>query len=45
MVIAATPTVDIAELKAKHSLGDAVEAAGIVLRGKGPGPAGRLPLS
>ena len=28
-------TVDIAELKARHPLGDSVEAAGVVLRGKG----------
>ena len=35
MVVANRTTVDIAELKAMHSLGDAVEAAGIVLRGKG----------
>ena len=28
-------TVDLAELKARHPLGDAVEAAGIALRGKG----------
>lgn len=29
------PTVDIVELKARHPLGDAVEAAGVALRGKG----------
>ena len=34
-MVAANATVDIAELKARHPLGDAVEAAGIVLRGKG----------
>ena len=34
MVVANT-TVDIAELKARHSLGDAVEAAGVALRGRG----------
>ena len=28
-------TVDIAELKARHSLGDVVEAAGVALHGKG----------
>ena len=31
----ANRTVDIAELKARHPLGDAVEAAGVGLRGKG----------
>ena len=35
MVVATSDKVDIAELKARHPLGDAVEAAGIVLRGKG----------
>ena len=35
MVIATSDKVDIAELKARHPLGDAVEAAGIVLHGKG----------
>ena len=35
MVVATTDKVDIAELKARHPLGDAVEAAGIVLHGKG----------
>jgi len=34
-MVAAHATVDIAELKARHPLGDAVEAAGITLRGKG----------
>ena len=34
-MIAANVTVDISELKARHPLGDAVEAAGIALRGKG----------
>ncbi len=34
-MVAAHATVDIAELKAHHPLGDAVEAAGIALRGKG----------
>ncbi len=35
MVIATSDKVDIAELKARHPLGEAVEAAGIVLHGKG----------
>ena len=35
MVIANSDKVDIAELKARHPLGDAVEAAGVVLHGKG----------
>ena len=35
MVIATSEKVDIAELKARHPLGDAVEAAGIVLHGRG----------
>ena len=35
MVVATSDQVDIAELKARHILGDAVEAAGVVLRGKG----------
>ena len=34
-MVVGNATVDIAELKARHSLGDAVEAAGIVLNGKG----------
>ena len=34
-MVAANATVDIAELKARHPLGAAVEAAGIALRGKG----------
>ena len=34
-MVVANATVDIAELKARHPLGDAVEAAGIALRGKG----------
>ena len=34
-MVAAHATVDIVELKARHPLGDAVEAAGIALRGKG----------
>ena len=34
-MVVANATVDIAELKARHSLGDVVEAAGVVLRGKG----------
>ena len=34
-MVAANATVDIAELKARNPLGDAVEAAGVVLRGKG----------
>ena len=35
MVVANSDKVDIAELKARHPLGEAVEAAGVVLRGKG----------
>ena len=35
MVVATSDMVDILELKARHPLGDAVEAAGVVLRGKG----------
>ncbi len=35
MVVATPDKVDLAELKARHPLGDAVEAAGIALRGKG----------
>ena len=34
-MVVGNATVDIAELKARHPLGDAVEAAGIVLHGKG----------
>ena len=34
-MVVANATVDIVELKARHPLGDAVEAAGVVLRGKG----------
>ena len=34
-MVVANSTVDIAELKARNPLGDAVEAAGIVLHGKG----------
>ena len=34
-MVVANATVDITELKARHSLGDAVEAAGVALRGKG----------
>ena len=35
MVVATSDKVDISELKARHPLGDAVEAAGIVLHGRG----------
>ena len=35
MVVATSDKVDITELKARHPLGDAVEAAGVVLHGKG----------
>ena len=35
MVVANSDRVDIAELKARHPLSDVVEAAGVVLRGKG----------
>ena len=35
VMVVANATVDIAELKARNPLGDAVEAAGIALRGKG----------
>ena len=43
MVVA---NVDIPALKARHPLGDTVEAAGVRLRerGRGPGPPGRLSL-
>ena len=34
-MVTANATVDIAELKARHLLGDTVEAAGVALRGKG----------
>ena len=34
-MVVANATVDITELKARHSLGEAVEAAGVALRGKG----------
>ena len=34
-MVVANATVDIAALKARHPLGDAVEAAGVALRGKG----------
>ena len=34
-MVVANATVNIAELKARHSLGDAVEVAGVALRGKG----------
>ena len=34
-MVAANATVDLQELKARHPLGDTVEAAGVVLRGKG----------
>ena len=34
-MVVANATVDITELKARNPLGDAVEAAGVVLRGKG----------
>ena len=39
-----TANVDIAALKARHPLGDTVEAAGSPSPWKGPGPPGRLPL-
>ena len=39
-----TANVDITALKARHPLGDTVEAAGVRLQGKGQGPPGRLPL-
>ena len=35
MVVATSDKVDILELKARHPLGDAVEAAGVALKGKG----------
>ena len=35
MVVATSDKVDILELKARHPLGDAVEAAGVALNGKG----------
>ena len=34
-MVVANATVDLRELKARHPLGDAVEAAGVALRGKG----------
>ena len=34
-MVVANATLDIAELKARHPLGDMVEAAGVALRGKG----------
>ncbi len=34
-MVVANATVDLQELKARHPLGDAVEAAGVALRGKG----------
>ena len=34
-MVAAPATLDIADLKARHPLGDTVEAAGVALRGKG----------
>ena len=34
-MVVANSTVDLQELKARHPLGDAVEAAGVALRGKG----------
>ena len=34
-MVVANATVDLQELKARHSLGDAAEAAGVALRGKG----------
>ena len=45
MVVANASSVDIAALKARHPLGDAVEAAGVRLQRSGQGPPGRLPLS
>ena len=46
MVAATSDTeVDFAELKARNPLGDAVEAAGVVLHGKGRVRQGDLPLS
>ena len=39
-----TANVDIAALKARHPLGDTVEAAGVRLRGRGRVRQGRLPL-
>ncbi|MDE2842770.1 MAG: CHC2 zinc finger domain-containing protein, partial [Chloroflexota bacterium] len=35
MVLATSDKVDILELKARHPLGDTVEAAGVVLHGRG----------
>ena len=43
-MVVANSTVDIAELKARHPLGDAVEAAGVSLRGKGRVRQGVCPL-
>ncbi len=44
MVVATSDKVDILELKARHPLGDAVEAAGVALRGKGRGRQGVCPF-
>ena len=43
-MVIANGTVDLVALKARHPLGDAVEAAGVRLRGRGRVPPGRLPL-
>ena len=39
-----TANVDITALKARHLLGDTVEAAGVRLQRPWKGPPGRLPL-
>ena len=43
-MVIANASVDIPALKARHPLGDTVEASGVQAQGQGPGPPGRLPL-
>ena len=43
-MVVANASVDIPALKARHPLGDTVEASGVRLQGKGQGPPGRLSL-
>ena len=44
-MVTAHATVDIADLKSRHPLGDAVEGRRGRAAGQGPGQAGGLPLS
>ena len=44
VMVVANASVDIPALKARHPLGDTVEASGVRTQGKGQGPPGRLPL-